>query len=188
MTPVNRALALWRAVRQSPRMPPYDIANSKSPRKRRNAPTPKMRLPEIPRHVQIKKRTRSWRLTVRRAVSSEGPGKLYQTVMPSLAAIIILSLIRCSGRTSMSSNSRTHVPYFRYFGPTAIVPGFKQMVGRFRSHRRTQYLTGSKVVQVRGSRKSNPSISSGEYNTVTRSSKPHQLTLSLFVSQSRSLH
>lgn len=82
----------------------------------------------------------------------------------------------------MSSNSRTHVPYFRYFGPTAIVPGFKQMVGRSRSHRRTQYLTGSKVVQVRGSRKSNPSISSGEYNTVTRSSKPHQLILSLFVS------
>ncbi|OJJ50065.1 hypothetical protein ASPZODRAFT_128670 [Penicilliopsis zonata CBS 506.65] len=48
-----------------------------------------------------------------------------------------------SSRTSLSSTNRTHVPYFRYFGPTAIVPGFKQM-----------------VVQVRGSRKSNPSISS----------------------------
>ncbi|OOQ87802.1 C6 transcription factor [Penicillium brasilianum] len=48
-----------------------------------------------------------------------------------------------SGRTSVSSSNRTHVPYFRYFGPTAIVPGFKQM-----------------VVQVRGSRKSNPSMSS----------------------------
>ncbi|KAF7593836.1 hypothetical protein BBP40_010771 [Aspergillus hancockii] len=46
-------------------------------------------------------------------------------------------------RTSLSSTARTHVPYFRYFGPTAIVPGFKQM-----------------VVQVRGSRKSNPSLSS----------------------------
>ncbi|KAJ5991878.1 hypothetical protein N7451_007602 [Penicillium sp. IBT 35674x] len=48
-----------------------------------------------------------------------------------------------SSRTSLSSGNRTHVPYFRYFGPTAIVPGFKQM-----------------VVQVRGSRKSNPSMSS----------------------------
>lgn len=48
-----------------------------------------------------------------------------------------------SSRASVSSGSRTHVPYFRYFGPTAIVPGFKQM-----------------VVQVRGSRKSNPSMSS----------------------------
>ncbi|CAL5866934.1 uncharacterized protein PFLUO_LOCUS1146 [Penicillium psychrofluorescens] len=48
-----------------------------------------------------------------------------------------------SSRTSMSSSNRTHVPYFRYFGPTAIVPGFKQM-----------------VVQVRGSRKSNASLSS----------------------------
>ncbi|KAG0158408.1 hypothetical protein PDIDSM_5922 [Penicillium digitatum] len=48
-----------------------------------------------------------------------------------------------SVRTSMSSESRTNVPYFRYFGPTAIVPGFKQM-----------------IVQVRGSRKSNPSASS----------------------------
>ncbi|KAJ5578644.1 uncharacterized protein N7459_007608 [Penicillium hispanicum] len=34
-----------------------------------------------------------------------------------------------SSRTSVSSSGRTHVPYFRYFGPTAIVPGFKQMVG-----------------------------------------------------------
>ncbi|KAE8146902.1 fungal-specific transcription factor domain-containing protein [Aspergillus avenaceus] len=49
-----------------------------------------------------------------------------------------------SSRTSLSSTARTHVPYFRYFGPTAIVPGFKQM-----------------VVQVRGSRKSNASLSSG---------------------------
>ncbi|QMW25770.1 hypothetical protein G4B84_001015 [Aspergillus flavus NRRL3357] len=48
-----------------------------------------------------------------------------------------------SSRTSLSSSARTHVPYFRYFGPTAIVPGFKQM-----------------VVQVRGSRKSNASLSS----------------------------
>ncbi|PYH45690.1 putative C6 transcription factor [Aspergillus saccharolyticus JOP 1030-1] len=48
-----------------------------------------------------------------------------------------------SNRTSLSSSARTHVPYFRYFGPTAIVPGFKQM-----------------VVQIRGSRKSNPSLSS----------------------------
>ncbi|KAL4970387.1 putative C6 transcription factor [Aspergillus stella-maris] len=49
-----------------------------------------------------------------------------------------------SNRTASSSSGRTHVPYFRYFGPTAIVPGFKQM-----------------VVQVRGSRKSNASVSSG---------------------------
>ncbi|KAJ5161951.1 hypothetical protein N7492_007343 [Penicillium capsulatum] len=48
-----------------------------------------------------------------------------------------------SSRSSVGVNSRTHVPYFRYFGPTAIVPGFKQM-----------------VVQVRGSRRSNPSSSS----------------------------
>jgi hypothetical protein len=29
------------------------------------------------------------------------------------------------------------VPYFRYFGPTAIVPGFKQMVVSVREHRRS---------------------------------------------------
>ncbi|KAG2420943.1 hypothetical protein HFD88_000557 [Aspergillus terreus] len=44
-----------------------------------------------------------------------------------------------SNRTSLSSSARTHVPYFRYFGPTAIVPGFKQM-----------------VVQVRGSQSLSP--------------------------------
>ncbi|KAJ5901544.1 hypothetical protein N7495_002072 [Penicillium taxi] len=51
-----------------------------------------------------------------------------------------------SNHTSVTSSNRTHVPYFRYFGRTAIVPGFKQM-----------------VVQVRGSRKSNPSMSSGQF-------------------------
>lgn len=35
-----------------------------------------------------------------------------------------------SSRTSLSFGNRTHVPYFRYFGPTAIVPGYKQMVRR----------------------------------------------------------
>ncbi|KAJ6160450.1 hypothetical protein N7470_003846 [Penicillium chermesinum] len=60
-----------------------------------------------------------------------------------------------SSRTSVSSVNRTHVPYFRYFGPTAIVPGFKQM-----------------VVQIRGSRKSNTSLSSGS-STATRD--PHDL-------------
>lgn len=38
------------------------------------------------------------------------------------------------GRTSVSSSNRTHVPYFRYFGPTAIVPGFKQMVWTLAQH------------------------------------------------------
>ncbi|KAJ5465677.1 hypothetical protein N7530_009464 [Penicillium desertorum] len=64
-----------------------------------------------------------------------------------------------SGRTSVSSGSRTHVPYFRYFGPTAIVPGFKQM-----------------VVQVRGSRKSNPSTSSDSPSPL-RSPKPSEIPI-----------
>ncbi|KAL4934438.1 putative C6 transcription factor [Aspergillus undulatus] len=60
-----------------------------------------------------------------------------------------------SNRTSSSSSGRTHVPYFRYFGPTAIVPGFKQM-----------------VVQVRGSRKSNASLSSDSVSSL-RSQRFH---------------
>ncbi|KAJ5747030.1 uncharacterized protein N7511_008726 [Penicillium nucicola] len=60
--------------------------------------------------------------------------------------------------TSVSSGNRTHVPYFRYFGPTAIVPGFKQM-----------------VVQVRGSRKSNASMSSESLSPL-RSPKPPGIT------------
>ncbi|KAJ5970277.1 uncharacterized protein N7479_000195 [Penicillium vulpinum] len=63
-----------------------------------------------------------------------------------------------SGRTSVSSGGRTHVPYFRYFGPTAIVPGFKQM-----------------VVQVRGSRRSNPSMSSDSPSPL-RSPKPSDIS------------
>lgn len=36
------------------------------------------------------------------------------------------------------SHAENHrVPYFRYFGPTAIVPGFKQMVVSVREHRRS---------------------------------------------------
>ncbi|KAJ9502702.1 hypothetical protein H2202_001824 [Exophiala xenobiotica] len=36
-----------------------------------------------------------------------------------------------------STSSRNRVPYFRYFGPTAIVPGFKQMVVQVKDHRRS---------------------------------------------------
>ncbi|KIW69902.1 hypothetical protein PV04_02219 [Phialophora macrospora] len=36
---------------------------------------------------------------------------------------------------SSSTSSRNRVPYFRYFGPTAIVPGFKQMVVQVKDHR-----------------------------------------------------
>jgi hypothetical protein len=39
---------------------------------------------------------------------------------------------------SIPPHSESHrVPYFRYFGPTAIVPGFKQMVVSVREHRRS---------------------------------------------------
>jgi hypothetical protein len=41
-----------------------------------------------------------------------------------------------SARLPVQSNSH-RVPYFRYFGPTAIVPGFKQMVVSVREHRRS---------------------------------------------------
>ncbi|KIW88337.1 uncharacterized protein Z519_10905 [Cladophialophora bantiana CBS 173.52] len=41
-----------------------------------------------------------------------------------------------SNHTSSSfTSSRNRVPYFRYFGPTAIVPGFKQMVVQVKDHR-----------------------------------------------------
>ena len=38
---------------------------------------------------------------------------------------------------SSSSASKNRMPYFRYFGPTAIVPGFKQMVVAVKDHRRS---------------------------------------------------
>lgn len=43
---------------------------------------------------------------------------------------------RSTGSPSRHTESRK-VPYFRYFGPTAIVPGFKQMVVSVREHRRS---------------------------------------------------
>ncbi|KAI0025306.1 fungal-specific transcription factor domain-containing protein [Xylariomycetidae sp. FL0641] len=42
-----------------------------------------------------------------------------------------------SSRSPMLQRDESHrVPYFRYFGPTAIVPGFKQMVVKLRDKRR----------------------------------------------------
>ena len=32
----------------------------------------------------------------------------------------------------LSLSTRNRMPYFRYFGPTAIMPGFKQMVVKVR--------------------------------------------------------
>ncbi|ETN37539.1 uncharacterized protein HMPREF1541_07161 [Cyphellophora europaea CBS 101466] len=43
-----------------------------------------------------------------------------------------------SNHTASSTSAARHgVPYFRYFGPTAIVPGFKQMVVAVKDHRRS---------------------------------------------------
>ncbi|KAH6950712.1 hypothetical protein HG530_011381 [Fusarium avenaceum] len=39
--------------------------------------------------------------------------------------------------TAVRRSERNRVPYFRYFGPTAIVPGFKQMVVSVRDRRRS---------------------------------------------------
>ncbi|KAI9741764.1 MAG: hypothetical protein M1834_000150 [Cirrosporium novae-zelandiae] len=42
-----------------------------------------------------------------------------------------------SPASSLNPNARNKVPYFRYFGPTAIVPGFKQMVVQIRENQRS---------------------------------------------------
>ncbi len=39
-----------------------------------------------------------------------------------------LTTLIVTDHTTLGVNNRNRVPYFRYFGPTAIVPGFKQMV------------------------------------------------------------
>ncbi|KAI0180754.1 fungal-specific transcription factor domain-containing protein [Hypoxylon sp. FL1284] len=55
------------------------------------------------------------------------------------------------GHSPVQYHNESHrVPYFRYFGPTAIVPGFKQMVVKVRDRRRsslsaTSPSTGSSV-------------------------------------------
>lgn len=36
---------------------------------------------------------------------------------------------------AISQSSNLSVPYFRYFGPSAIVPGFKQTVVKLKEHR-----------------------------------------------------
>ncbi|EEP82198.1 conserved hypothetical protein [Uncinocarpus reesii 1704] len=67
--------------------------------------------------------------------ASESPGSILHTGRPDRMLIL-------EGHSALISSRRTHVPYFRYFGPTAIVPGFKQM-----------------VVRVRETKKGNPSTS-----------------------------
>jgi hypothetical protein len=42
-----------------------------------------------------------------------------------------------SDRSPPLHTDSNRVPYFRYFGPTAIVPGFKQMVVSVKEHRRS---------------------------------------------------
>ncbi|EXJ61596.1 hypothetical protein A1O7_02024 [Cladophialophora yegresii CBS 114405] len=52
---------------------------------------------------------------------------------PPSAVEDIISPASNDTRSSFTS-SRNRVPYFRYFGPTAIVPGFKQMVVQIKDH------------------------------------------------------
>lgn len=67
--------------------------------------------------------------------------------------------IRTGG--SVTSTHHRAIPYFRYFGPTAIVPGFKQMVVQLREHRRS---TNSVAASSPGS------VAIGR--TLSRSSRP----------------
>lgn len=67
--------------------------------------------------------------------TSSGPG-IHATVSDKHETVDIIS--PASNHTASSfTSSRSRVPYFRYFGPTAIVPGFKQMVVQVKDHRRS---------------------------------------------------
>jgi hypothetical protein len=46
-------------------------------------------------------------------------------------------IVNHADRSTPHQAESHRVPYFRYFGPTAIVPGFKQMVVSVREHRRS---------------------------------------------------
>ena len=46
---------------------------------------------------------------------------------------------RLDGPDPVRLNLRNRMPYFRYFGPTAIMPGFKQMVVKVRGQRRPAF-------------------------------------------------
>lgn len=54
--------------------------------------------------------------------------------------------------------SRHRVPYFRYFGPTAIVPGFKQMVVQVKDHRRSLPSTSGESPASGGPVDANPIV------------------------------
>nr|KMM72525.1 hypothetical protein CPAG_08819 [Coccidioides posadasii RMSCC 3488] len=82
--------------------------------------------------------------------SSESPGCRIATLESLIAENLHLK-----DHSALISNRRTHVPYFRYFGPTAIVPGFKQM-----------------VVRVRETKKSNPSLSTDSASSSRSSNAP----------------
>lgn len=50
----------------------------------------------------------------------------------------VKSPVKSPGSNYSAGSARNfRVPYFRYFGPTAIVPGFKQMVVQLKDHRRS---------------------------------------------------
>lgn len=58
-------------------------------------------------------------------------------VCPLEILLMQVELMIYIDRSAPSSMQSHRVPYFRYFGPTAIVPGFKQMVVSVREHRRS---------------------------------------------------
>ncbi|KAF2749662.1 hypothetical protein M011DRAFT_438884 [Sporormia fimetaria CBS 119925] len=58
---------------------------------------------------------------------------------PQFDSSSIASLPRIETNSSLSLSTRNRMPYFRYFGPTAIQPGFKQMVVKIRGK---QHSTG----------------------------------------------
>ncbi|KAF2461999.1 fungal-specific transcription factor domain-containing protein [Lineolata rhizophorae] len=55
--------------------------------------------------------------------------------------------VASSGRPLLSLSTRNRMPYFRYFGPTAIMPGFKQMVVKVRNRQHSGGATSSDAIE-----------------------------------------
>lgn len=129
MTRQASAILGWsRAIPRSPHRHPSPRSNRTSHRKYRSGQRSRIPLQEIRRRARTRKRNCRPLATAPKAVSRTCLNKT--SLISSLVFHIAIADpgLLCSGRTSVSSSNRTHVPYFRYFGPTAIVPGFKQMV------------------------------------------------------------
>ncbi|KAI1374773.1 fungal-specific transcription factor domain-containing protein [Hypoxylon crocopeplum] len=122
----------WKSGTNKNGIKPFDIDDSPKSSRRMSEAAPDHAKPD----VQLKSENIDWEEP--NSQPTPRPEPLRRPTNPRNPSFSTEGGHSDTGHSPIQYHNESHrVPYFRYFGPTAIVPGFKQMVVKVRDRRRS---------------------------------------------------